>query len=534
MATLYDHRGQPISPSDLRRELADPETNRWLTPITDSVASVLTPEKLAGLMRAADEGDVAAYLTLAEEMEEREPQFRSVLSQRKFAVCSSEITVEAASEEAIDVEIADAVRELTTADPFEALLLDALDAINKGYSINEILWDTDGPNGWWWPRGYRWRDPRWFRFDPVTLTALRLEDGSVEGVPLAPAKFIVHHPALKSGLPARGGIARTIALLYVAKRYAAPQLSRFLEVMGVPARYARSNSTNESERISLLRELRRLGSDAAAVIPEGVEVMLLESKSGRGGPADIARALEYWDGQISKAVLGQTMTTDDGASKAQSTTHYSVKVDFTQHDNRQLSASINRDLVRNFVVFNFGPRPRYPRIRIKVEEREDLVAFTQAVTPFVDRGLEVDQRQIRERLGLNEPEPGAPLLVVPAPAIGPGDDENEPPKSTKAGGKGNDGDEDDDDDGHDRVDLRGRPGDTIAELMRDALAQDDRWRDVAANSLGKVLDAAKAATSFTELRELLEVLELDTDQLEEMLARVMFQARGLGDARDRA
>jgi len=432
MPQLYDHRGAPINTSSLSREHADPEDD-WLRPVTDSVASTLTPERLAALMLAADEGDVDAYLTLAEEMEEREPQYRSTLSQRKFAVCSSQVVVEAASDDPEDVRRADAVRELTRQDAFGVLLLHMQDAIGKCYSITEILWDTDGPDGLWWPRDYRWRDPRWYRLDARTLCALRLRDASTDGVPLPPAKYVVHNPQLKSGLPARGGLARIVSIAYAAKRFSAPHLVRFLEVMGIPARVGKypREGYSASDKRELLRNLRRLGSDATAIVPEGVTVDLLEAK-GRGGPAEFVTALNWWDQQISKAVVGQTMTTDSGSSKSQSETHYAVRLDFTQHDNRQTSATLNRDLVRPFIDLNFGPRERYPRILLHVEQAEDTVAFATAVSQLVDRGLRVDQREVRRRLGLSEPEEGAELLSSgvgrgPHGAATADDEEPEPP-----------------------------------------------------------------------------------------------------------
>lgn len=532
MTTLYDHRGRPIS-ADLKREHAGPD-ERWRVPITETIASTLTPERLATLMRDADAGDLHAYLTLAEEMEEREPQYRAALSQRKMASTSSDVIVEAASDDPIDVEIADAVRELVHADAFARLRWHMLDAIGKCYSVVEILWDTDGPGGMWWPRDYRWRDPRWFKLDHRTLSALRISDASPEGKPLPQGKFVVHEPMLKSGLPGRGGLARVVAIAYAAKRFAAPQLVRFLEVMGIPARLARYPAHyTDRDRATLLRELRRLGADAAAVIPSDAQIELLEQRGSRGGPSDIVAALEYWDRQISKAVLGQTMTTDDGSSRAQADVHYSVRVDIVQHDNAACAATINRDLIRPFVELNWGRRPKLPRILIRFEEKEDLVAFANSVIPFIDRGLEVDQREIRERLGLSEPEAGAPLLRPSGGASRPPDDEEEDASQRREPpGLRDDGD------GantarHDQILLDRRPPDVIAELLRDALADGERWRDLTAGSIGRLLHAAEAASSYEELRELLDVLELDTDQLEEVLARVMFMARGAGDARDR-
>lgn len=416
MALLYDSRGRELDLAALRKEHADAERNNRLQPATESVASTLTPERLATLIRAADEGDLDAYLTLAEEMEEREPQYRSTLSQRKFAVCSSEVVVKPASSSAEDVRLADEVRELVEEDAFQRFVFHLQDALGKCYSIVELIWDTEREDGRWWIEDYRWRDPHWYRLDTRTLSALRLEDGSADGEPLPPYKYAVHHPLLKSGLPARGGLARLVAIAYVAKRYTTPQLVRFLEVMGIPARIARYEGLNEAERNDLLRQLRKLGTDAAAIIPKSVDIELLESK-GRGGPAEFVTALNWWDAQISKAVVGQTMTTDAGASRSQSDTHYSVRIDFTQHDNRQTSATINRDVVVPFILLNHGPQKRYPKVLLRCEEAEDVAAWSTAVTQFVDRGLAVDQREVRAKLGLSEPKEGAPLLE---PGVGAG------------------------------------------------------------------------------------------------------------------
>jgi phage gp29-like protein len=41
-----------------------------------------------------------------------------------------------------------------------ALIRDMLDALVKGFSMNEIIWDTD--KTLWKPRVYKYRDPRWF------------------------------------------------------------------------------------------------------------------------------------------------------------------------------------------------------------------------------------------------------------------------------------------------------------------------------------------------------------------------------------
>ena len=97
----------------------------------DSVASGLTPVRLAGLLRAAADGDHHAYLTLAEEMEEREMHYAAELSKRKLAVSRLPITVESYSDSEHDKQLADEVRDLIRRPGFRGLLKDLLDALGQ-------------------------------------------------------------------------------------------------------------------------------------------------------------------------------------------------------------------------------------------------------------------------------------------------------------------------------------------------------------------------------------------------------------------
>ena len=85
MPSLYDAYGRRVDLGSLRREPAAPTLDGVRTIWTQTVASGLTPERLARLLQDAAEGSPEAYLTLAEEIEEREPHYRSVLGTRKRA-----------------------------------------------------------------------------------------------------------------------------------------------------------------------------------------------------------------------------------------------------------------------------------------------------------------------------------------------------------------------------------------------------------------------------------------------------------------
>ncbi len=411
---LYGPDGRPVRKRDLTREAGAPT----LTGVRqlwrgESIASGLTPQRLAAILRtAADtDGHQRDYLTLAEEMEERDPHYAAVLGVRKRAVSGLEPTVEAASDDAGDVELADAVRELVRAPAFGTLLDDCLDALGKGFAAVEIIWDRSTSE--WRPERYEWRDPRFFVFDYEDGRTLRLLDeaDSFRGIALAPCKWIVHVPRLKSGLPLRGGLARLVAIAYMVKSYTVTDWTAFAEVFGMPLRLGRyGERATEADIEKLVGAVANLSTDAAAVLHESMRIEFVEPGNRTGGADLFEKLAMYLDKQVSKAVLGQTMTADDGSSQSQAKVHDEVRGDILRSDARQLADTLNRDLVRPFIDLNRGPQDRYPRLALPVNDMEDIRTLAEALEKLVPLGLGVEASVIRDKLGLPDPEDGAELL----------------------------------------------------------------------------------------------------------------------------
>lgn len=507
MATLYDHRGQPVSTAQLQREHAKASTAGARTVWHQPVASGLTPERLARVLRSAKEGDAHEYLTLAEEMEERELHYASVLSNRKLAIAGLPVVIEAASDSQHDEMLADEVRRLTTSPEFSNLIGDLLDAIGKGYSVAEIVWQRTARR--WTPARYEWRDPRWFRFDRETGQQLRLLDDTdpVEGVELAPFKYVVHSPHLKSGLPIRGGLAFLISVAYMCKSYSVRDWLAFAETFGLPLRLGRhGQQATEDEIRTLIRAVANLGTDAAAVIPQGMDIEFVQLASGNGGPELFRSLASWWDSQISKAVLGQTMTTDDGSSLAQAKVHNEVRLDLLAADAKQLAATITRDLVRPFIDLNWGPPTQYPLMRFQVDAPRDLKMLSEALGPLIDRGLRVEESVIRDWFGLPTPEDGASVL---RPLQQP--DHDTTAALNRATNRSS------------RVD----PYEELEDLRDNAL---NDWRPIVEPMVDPIVTAISESADLNDLLARLDTLELDGSELTRRLAQALFIARGLGDA----
>lgn len=429
---LVDHLGRPILREVLTREIDAPSLASVRSPITGYPGDGLTPHRLATILRDADMGDGRRYLELAETIEERDLHYLAVLGTRKRAVAQIDVTVEAASDAADDVRRADMIRAWLKRDELQEELFDILDAVGKGYSVTEIIWDTS--EGQWMPARLEWRDPRWYDFDPVDLRTLMRRDETGQLSPLPAMKYVAPVLKAKSGIPLRSGLARVAVWAWMFKAYTQRDWAIFTQTYGQPVRIGKYQSgTSEEDKATLFRAVANIAGDCAAIVPDSMLIEFVESKNvGQGGELYEKRS-NWLDQQVSKAVLGQTSTTDAIAGgHAVSKEHRKVQEDIERADARALAAVLNRDLVRPWIDLEDGPQKAYPRIVIARPEQEDLDRLSTALSRLVPLGLAVSASEVRDKFGLSEPDPGEEILgaaqtggetaaaAAAVPARGPG------------------------------------------------------------------------------------------------------------------
>ncbi|WP_150526267.1 DUF935 domain-containing protein [Roseibium sediminis] len=541
--TLLDQYGRPIDRSLLSKPVATPEIMGVRRTIEDRVAHYMTPDRLAHVLIQAQNGHARDYLTLAEEMEERYLHYASQLQTRRLAIEGLTAVIE--EPDGVPAKIVDAVRELMEGADVDDLCGDLTDGIGKGYSVAEIMWEYQG--GKLRPAEYVWRDPRYFQFDKVALKTLRLaSDTNMDGDELPPAKFIIHAPRTKAGVPLRRGLARPAAWAFLIQSFGLQDWVSFSEVYGLPIRVGRyhSNASPEDKR-TLFRAVKSIANDAAAIIPQGMEIEFHKIE-GQHGSAVFGELLSYVDQQISKLVVGQTMTADDGSSMAQAEVHNDVRMDILKADGKQLAATLNRDLIIPFVNFNFGPQPVYPMVSFPVPEPEDLTALADSLAKLLPHGFRVDQREIREKFGLSDPGADAELLEPRPPKI-----ESDKPQNDKSGVQNKkadprqDKDSQDDDrkeaklaafSGHHTgcqcgscASLSATPG-GLDELDR-LLAGAD-WESIADPTFAPLQAILTEARSLEEAEKRLGEVVLESEPLRDALARLTAISRGLGDTSD--
>lgn len=419
---ILDHHGRPIQRSVLTREVSAATVGGVRSPISGYPADGLNPERLAGILRAADQGDPIRYLELAEIIEERDPHYLGVIGTRKRSVSQIPITVKPASEEKRDVEMADMVREWLDRGELVDELFDILDAVGKGYSFTEIIWDTS--EGQWRPARLEWRDPRWFRFDRNDLrTPMMLDEGGQER-PLDPFKFVYAQMKAKSGLPVRSGLGRVASWGWMFKAFTSRDWAIFTQTYGQPVRLGKwAAGASEDDKNTLFNAVANIAGDCAAIIPDSMTIEFIEAKGVDGTGRLYQSRAEYLDLQISKAVLGQTGTTDAlTGGLGSGTEHRQVQEDIERADANGLATIINRDLVRPWIDLEYGPQRKYPTLIIGRPEPEDLKTDAEILGHLVNAGLPIKAAQVYDRFGYDAPAEDDAILGQSAKNSAPGAD----------------------------------------------------------------------------------------------------------------
>ena len=346
------------------------------------------------------------------------------------------------------------------------------------------------------------RDPRWFEFDRETGRQLMLRGDGGLPEPLQPWKFVRHVVSAKSGLPIRGGLARIAVWAWLFKSLTLKDWARFVEAYGQPIRLGRYGpSASDEDMDALSRAVANVAADAAALIPESMSIEFVADNTVRGRSEVYRELVEYVDGQLSIAVLGQTLTTDTGGagSYALGQVHNLVRGDIEASDAAQLEETLERDLVTPIVALNHGPRAAYPRVRIERQTAHDAKATADVLAALVPLGLRVRAEDVRDRLGFEPPGDGDEVLAPTAPTA---------PTLAKALAKAKA--------------KATAPDDPLAEVIE--AIDGGTWQRLAAPLIEPVL--RRAATDPEGLLDNLSSLypDMDADALTERLARILFVA----------
>ncbi len=348
-------------------------------------------------------------LAIYDEMQ-HDSQVRSCLNTKKFAVLSKGWQLIPASDRQDDIRIAGFIKYCLDdmKGSVQDMLFNILDALAKGFSIMEINYKLipGGPYaGMVGLESVKSKDPAMFGFDMDEYLNIRgltiSESGTQADLPLE--KFIVYTYMPVYEMPYGQSDLRSAYKHYFSKEILTKFWNIHLEKYGMPtAKGSYRRGMPKDQQDELLRILDRIQQETAIVVPEDVGIELLEAQ--RGGEAGYMQAIEYHNKQIAKAILGQTLTSDEGSrsgSLAMAKVHLDVLGFYLQKLKRDIEETVMREqLIRRLVDINF-PSSNYPSFSLGNLEERDLSALGGLIGKLINGNvIAPDEPWIRAYLDL--------------------------------------------------------------------------------------------------------------------------------------
>jgi phage gp29-like protein len=383
-----------------------------------------------------------------------DPQITATLAFKKIMVYGRKWDVDPASKDQKDVDVAKFVSKALKRINLKSLFKEAMSAFEYGFSLGELLWEiaeVDGKTAIVL-KDIKFRDPEfctvktdkhgniksWLQ-DNHAFSGLRASDK----VELPPDKVL--HFAHNKQFSQHYGKSdlRASYRAWWAKKFIIQFWNVFLERMGSPlmlAKYPQGAGTELKDNLKSI--LKNLSAKSEILIPEGVEISLLEAT--RSGQATYDLALGYHDKEIARSMLmiallgagGNEVTRGaDSQSRLQLRTLHKM----ADETGGELMWAFNAQVIKQLVDFNFDV-DEYPKVFFQDYGEFEAFEITDAIRLLHAAGIvDLDQEDVnfaRSLLGMRVREEGDEDEVVrPAQALPPPASSNSPPPAASQGNK---------------------------------------------------------------------------------------------------
>lgn len=407
-------------------------------------ATGLTLPKILSAYRSADQGFPLVQAELFEEVLERDAHLGGIVRSRYVETSGKRFRLRPRNETPEAAFVRDFVRAVVEdIEQWRQAIEDLLSAEGYGYGAAEQTWtwrtvrlphpklsgSTVTVSALVQKR-VEWVHAKHFRFD-LWNDEPYLVLGSSQ-LPLPPGKFVFHAGA-GTGLVERRGFLRPCTYLHYFKHKALGDWNVYAHIHGIPlveGIYEKNEDQPDEHRAEFEKFVRDIGNATPSIHPGDFEVKIHPAAQG-GRASDVHGALVgLCNAEMSKRVNASVLTSEVGGqgSYALGDIHADVRHALIVGDAERLADTLRRDLFMPLVALNAKalaevlgiPPDEVMRLvpwaywRVEREQSPDarLSVFVKAANEL---GLEVDQEQVRDELGLDAPPPGRAVAGKPTP-----------------------------------------------------------------------------------------------------------------------
>ena len=216
------------------------------------------------------------------------------------------------------------------------------------------------------------------------------------------------------------GIRDIVWFQWFMKQTALQLWMAYCERYGMGIRVGTYPAGNPEAKAAMETALQNLVGDVSITMPRDPQnpdlysISILEPNTGTE-QVFVGIIDGYLAGRMKEMIVGQTATTEATATGLGSdvgTRHAQTFQRLIKADAMALGDSLTYDLIRPLHAMNYGPTEYQPRIEFAVED-VDSHEFLEGAQKAYEMGVAISERQLRQRLGLDEPTEDEAVIQKP-------------------------------------------------------------------------------------------------------------------------
>jgi len=319
----------------------------------------------------------------------KDPHVRACISSRKAATKKLHIRIKDKPEDPKQTEfMKESIKRLDLSE----IVDDVLDTPLFGRQTFEVVWDKD-----FLPTQVVGKPKELFDYDKDGK--LCYHPNSYDFIDLPEKNFITLYHGHKWGVNNGDAILESVFWPVFFKKTGAKFWAQFMEKYAVPwliAKYRRGASDDEIDE--LYNAAENMIQAAVAAIPDDGSMEIVEA-SGKAASADVfEKNMRFHNAEISKALLGATMTIEQGenGARAVSETHMDIRQDIVDADSI-LVLNLFQQIVNWIDELHFGQTADHPEVELydPAEEKKEKADEAKAKSETAERDLKLKQHGVK-------------------------------------------------------------------------------------------------------------------------------------------